>query len=208
MPFTGKYQWHTAASSTCHLHPLAAQQEPFKKKTKKKLLTKTFLRIFWGKVWRYEPSAEKNDKTESVRGLGRKTREEIGQRNQMTALIFLTGCGGGGGGNRTFLASPSGWVQLQGILKIIYKSEHKANSTENDKTERVRGLGRKTQDRKEESNDSPNTSDGGGGWKWTFLASPSGWVQLQGIPKIINKSEHKANSTEFFFLLLQPGWNP
>ena len=135
----------------------------------------------------------------------------------MTALIFQTGCFFFfGGGDRTFLASPSGWVQVQGILKIIYKSEHKANSTENDKTERVRGLGRKTRDKKEESNDSPNISDGlaggggggGGGGNQTFLASPSGWVQLQGIPKIIKKSEHKANSTEKIVLLLQPGWNP
>ena len=31
--------------------------------------------------------------TERVRGLGRKTREEIGKRNQMTALIFQTGRG-------------------------------------------------------------------------------------------------------------------
>ena len=33
---------------------------------------------------------EKNDQTERARGLGRKTREEIGKRNQMTALRFQT----------------------------------------------------------------------------------------------------------------------
>ena len=53
-----------------------------------------------------------NDKTERVRGLGRKTREEMRKRNQMTALRFKTGDGasdfpgppgggGGGGGGET-----------------------------------------------------------------------------------------------------------
>ena len=32
-----------------------------------------------------------NDKTERVTGLGRRTREEIAQWNQMTALRFQTG---------------------------------------------------------------------------------------------------------------------
>ena len=34
---------------------------------------------------------QKNDKTERARGLGRKTRQEIGKRNQITALRFQTG---------------------------------------------------------------------------------------------------------------------
>ena len=34
---------------------------------------------------------QKNDKTERERGLGRKTREETGKGNQMTALIFQRG---------------------------------------------------------------------------------------------------------------------
>ena len=34
---------------------------------------------------------QKNDKTERARGLGRKTREELGKGNQMTALRFQTG---------------------------------------------------------------------------------------------------------------------
>ena len=34
--------------------------------------------------------------TERARGLGRKTREETGKGNQMTALRFQTGGGGGG----------------------------------------------------------------------------------------------------------------
>ena len=34
---------------------------------------------------------QKHDKTEEVRGLGRKRRDEIGKRNEMTALRFQTG---------------------------------------------------------------------------------------------------------------------
>ena len=43
-----------------------------------------------------------NDKTERARGLGRKTREEIGKGIQMTALRFQTG------ERQTFLASLRG----------------------------------------------------------------------------------------------------
>ena len=46
---------------------------------------------------------QKNDRTERARGLGRKTREEIGKWNQMTAQRFQTG-----GGHRTSPASLRG----------------------------------------------------------------------------------------------------
>ena len=49
-----------------------------------------------------DQQAEK-DKTERVRGLGRRTREEIVKRNQMTALRFQTG-----GRYQTSLASLRG----------------------------------------------------------------------------------------------------
>ena len=49
-----------------------------------------------GRIDRYQ----KNDKTQRARGLGRKTRKEIGKENHMTALRFQAGCG-----HRTSLAS-------------------------------------------------------------------------------------------------------
>ena len=65
-----------------------------------------------------------NDKTERVTSLGRRTREEIAKRNQMTALRFQTG-----GRHQTSPASLRGhparkfWVNNQSIKKqteIIY----------------------------------------------------------------------------------------
>ena len=44
-----------------------------------------------------DQQAEK-EKTERIKGLGRRTREEIAKWNQMTALRVQTGGGGGEGG--------------------------------------------------------------------------------------------------------------
>jgi len=49
-----------------------------------------FENFLGGKVRRMDRQ-QKNDKTERARGLGRKTREEVGKGNQMTALRFQTG---------------------------------------------------------------------------------------------------------------------
>ena len=69
---------------------LAAKQEPYKKAY---LLTKNVEKKFWKKFRKMDQQAEK-DKTERVTGLGRRTREEIANWNQMTALRFQTGKGG------------------------------------------------------------------------------------------------------------------
>ena len=55
---------------------------------KRLTLNERYLRIFWNKFRRMD-QYQKNDTT--GRGLGRKRREEIGKRNQMTALKFQTG---------------------------------------------------------------------------------------------------------------------
>ena len=52
------------------------------------------MKNFLEKVEKRGP-AGRNDKTERVTGLGRRTREEIAKWNQMTALRFQTGGGGG-----------------------------------------------------------------------------------------------------------------
>ena len=83
--------------SMLHMPPtslflLAVEQEPNRKAY---LLTKNIGRIFWKKVQRNGPAGRKKDKTEKVSGLGRRTREEIVKWNQMTALRFQTGGGGG-----------------------------------------------------------------------------------------------------------------
>ena len=70
----GKYQCHMAASCTYHLP------------TKSLTLNEKCLRIIWGETVRRMDHQQKNDKTEKARGLGRKTREEVGKGNQMTAL--------------------------------------------------------------------------------------------------------------------------
>ena len=61
-------------------------------------LNKQYFRICLVKGPENRLLAETNDKTERVRGLGRKTREKIGRIKQMTALRFKTGGEGGGGG--------------------------------------------------------------------------------------------------------------
>ena len=78
--------------SILHIQPtnlllLAAKQEPYKKAH---LSTKYIEEFFLKKFRRLGQQAEK-DKTERVTGLGRKTREKIAKRNQMTALRFQTG---------------------------------------------------------------------------------------------------------------------
>ena len=52
--------------------------------------------------------AGRNDKTERVTGLGRRTREEIARWNQMTALRFQTG-----GETSDIPSLPSGLVMLK-----------------------------------------------------------------------------------------------
>ena len=51
-------------------------------------LNEKYLRIYWNEIRRMD-HYDKNDTT--GRGLGRKTREETGKRNQITALRFQTG---------------------------------------------------------------------------------------------------------------------
>ena len=70
-------------------HLLAAQQEPYKKKSL--TLNEKYLRVFWKKSQENGPEAEKNDKTERARGLGRKNKRGDRKGNQMTALRFQTG---------------------------------------------------------------------------------------------------------------------
>ena len=67
---------------------LTAKQEPYKKKSLS--LTKN-IEEFSGKSLEKKGQQAENDKTERVTGLGRRTREEIAKRNQMTALKFQAG---------------------------------------------------------------------------------------------------------------------
>ena len=78
--------------SMLHISPtilplLAAKQEPYNKAS---LLTKN-IEESSGKSSGEWTSRQKKDKTERVIGLGRRTREEIVNWNQMTALRFQTG---------------------------------------------------------------------------------------------------------------------
>ena len=66
---------------------LTAKQEPYKKAY---LLTKN-IEEFSGKSLEERVKRRKNDKTEKVTGLDRRTREETAKWNQMTALRFQTG---------------------------------------------------------------------------------------------------------------------
>ena len=85
---------------------LTAKQEPYKKAY---LLMKN-IEEFSGKFRRKGQQAE-NDKTERVTGLGRRSREEIANWNQMTALRFQVG---GGRRHQTSPASPRGSVVQEG----------------------------------------------------------------------------------------------
>ena len=76
---------------------LAAEQEPYKKKI---LLMKNTEEFSLERVQKNGQQAEKKKKTETVTGLGRRTREEIAKQSQMTALRFQTG-----GRHQTSLAS-------------------------------------------------------------------------------------------------------
>ena len=78
--------------SMLHIPPtnlllLTAKQEPYKKAY---LLTKNIEEFSWKTFRRKGQQAEK-DKTVRVKGLGRRTREEMAKWNQMTALRFQTG---------------------------------------------------------------------------------------------------------------------
>ena len=61
-----------------------------------------------------DQQAEKKDKTERITGQGRKTREEIVNWNQMTALKFQTG-----GETSDIPGLPSGVSCEKAILKSI-----------------------------------------------------------------------------------------
>ena len=74
--------WQTAVHTNNHL--LAAQQEPYEKACLLAKMFRDFLEIKSGE-WAV---SRKTTKTERARGLGRKTREEIGKGNQMTTLRF------------------------------------------------------------------------------------------------------------------------
>ena len=72
-----------------------------------------------------DQQAEK-DKTERVIGLGRKTREEIGKWNQMTALRFQTG-----GRHQTSLASLQGEFETKKYFCCIdTEQQYKASKRE------------------------------------------------------------------------------
>ena len=78
--------------SILHIPPtncllLTAKQEPYKKAY---LLTKN-IEEFSGKKFRRKDQQAEKDEIERVKGLGRRTREEIAKWNQMTALRFQTG---------------------------------------------------------------------------------------------------------------------
>ena len=84
--------WQQAAHTTYHL--LSAQEEPHNKS----LMLNEKLRIFWRKKegkkktsGEWTISRKMTTRQKESRGLGRKTKEEIGKRNQMTALRFQTG---------------------------------------------------------------------------------------------------------------------
>ena len=49
------------------------------------------VREFLGKKLEEQTISRKNKKTETARGLGKRTREEIRKRNQMTVPRFQTG---------------------------------------------------------------------------------------------------------------------
>ena len=78
--------------SMLHIPPtncllLTAKQEPYKKSL---LLTKN-IEEFSGKNSGEWTGRQKKDKTERVTGLGRRTRQQTVEWNQMTALRFQTG---------------------------------------------------------------------------------------------------------------------
>ena len=88
-----KYQrymaaWQHAAHTTDNALLLAAKQEPYKKAY---LLTKNVEEYSGKSSGEWTSRQEKKDKTERVRGLGRRTRDEIVKWNQMTALRVQTG---------------------------------------------------------------------------------------------------------------------
>ena len=78
-----KYQCHMAAC--CTYHQLTSPNCWTGAVQKSLSLNKKYWRIFWKMCRRKGQQAEK-DKAERVTGLGRRTREEIAQWNQMTAL--------------------------------------------------------------------------------------------------------------------------
>ena len=72
-----------------------------------------------------QQAGEKKKKTERVTGLGRKTREEIVKRNQMTALRFQIG-----GRHQTSPASLRGEVAIRVVCLIQYHHYRYSNRTD------------------------------------------------------------------------------
>ena len=88
----GKYQCYMAASYT-YYHQLLPPNCSTRAILNSLTLNEKCLRTFWKKVRRMDHQ-QKNDKTERTRGLGRKTREEIGRGNQLFGLDFTSAkCG-------------------------------------------------------------------------------------------------------------------
>ena len=79
--------WQHAAHTTDQLSSPNRQTGATQKSLS---LNKKYWRIFWKKFRRKDQQAE-NGKTERLKGLGRRTRENIAKWNQMTALRFQTG---------------------------------------------------------------------------------------------------------------------
>ena len=89
--------WQQAAHTTYQLSsPSCSTQAIQKSQTRNKKI----LRVFWKKSQENGPLAEKWQDRKSKRTRQKKTRQEIGKGNQMTALRFQTG-----GWYQTFLAS-------------------------------------------------------------------------------------------------------
>ena len=84
---------------------------------------------FSGNIVKRMDSYQKNDKTERARGLGRKTREEIGKGNQITTPRFQTG----GGNSTRHQRRPFGntkWPPISSAA-IIYSKEGNHDSVTN-----------------------------------------------------------------------------
>ena len=105
--------WQQAAHTTHQLSSPSCSTWAIQKKLTLKLMKN--IRVFWKKSQENGPLAEKWQDRKSKRTRQKKTREEIGKGNQMTALRFQTG-----GGHQTSLASLRGCTN--GDNKLTYRS--------------------------------------------------------------------------------------
>ena len=80
--------WQQAAHTTYQLSSPSCSTRAIQKSL---TLNEKYLRVFWEKSQENEPLVEKWQDRKSKRTRQKKTREEIGKGNQMTALRFQTG---------------------------------------------------------------------------------------------------------------------